>query len=418
MDELALLRDFRLEDAAADGAREHARAALHAVMTRRRLRLPRRRYTLVLAFAVAALLAAAAFAIVHEFVIGTPAPVAVQKEVGMHIAVAGAGGSIPFPGYPYKASGPTLIAAAAQTSLGRAYLLLTPIRGGGQCQFLWYAYQRSSKGQPMTGGYCGFGKQLHAHGFGYGYDLNGGLNGHPLDLIEGFAPGAVRVRIGDRFFKTPFGWFIAEYRGPELLTAYGAHGGVVAHLRLKSPAEKSASSQPTRPTVPIAPTGRPHVFVSTRMGWVQGQIRVTPAGRTFRWLYTSKPLRVAVSPNNKGGVCIYVHVDRRGLEEPHCISALRANEVKAYPSTVGWVRSRHGPSWVEGEAVLGAAGANISHVQVRFSDGRSAPAPLREGAIFYLIPRPNYAAGHRPVELVGRDASGHNVARKRLPFAG
>ena len=28
MDELALLRDFRLEDAAPDGAREHARAAL------------------------------------------------------------------------------------------------------------------------------------------------------------------------------------------------------------------------------------------------------------------------------------------------------------------------------------------------------------------------------------------------------
>ena len=32
MDELALLKDFRLEDAAVDGAREHARAALRRAM--------------------------------------------------------------------------------------------------------------------------------------------------------------------------------------------------------------------------------------------------------------------------------------------------------------------------------------------------------------------------------------------------
>src|SRR6187397_2406939 len=102
MDELALLRDFRLEDAAVDGAREHARAALQRAMARRRL-VPRRRYAVVLAFAVAGLLAAAAFAIVHEFVIGSAAPKDVQAEIGMRIALAGGREAIPFAGQgPYK----------------------------------------------------------------------------------------------------------------------------------------------------------------------------------------------------------------------------------------------------------------------------------------------------------------------------
>ena len=88
MDELALLRDFRLEDAAADGAREHARAALQRGDDAPRISLPRRRYALVLAFALAAVLAAAAYAIVHEFVIGSTAPKDVQDQIGMRIAVA------------------------------------------------------------------------------------------------------------------------------------------------------------------------------------------------------------------------------------------------------------------------------------------------------------------------------------------
>src|SRR5215208_3067557 len=71
MDELALLRDFRLEDAVVDGAREHARSALQAAMARRRRP---RRYIVGLAFAAAALLAASAYAVAHEFFFGAPAP--------------------------------------------------------------------------------------------------------------------------------------------------------------------------------------------------------------------------------------------------------------------------------------------------------------------------------------------------------
>jgi len=105
MDELALLKDFRLEDAAPDGARDHARAALRAAMTRRS-RFPRRRYAIALAFGLAAVLAAAAYAIVHQFVIGSAAPKDVQDQIGIRIAIAGSAAIARAASVPVAASVP------------------------------------------------------------------------------------------------------------------------------------------------------------------------------------------------------------------------------------------------------------------------------------------------------------------------
>jgi hypothetical protein len=407
MDELALLRDFRLEDAAADGAREHARAALRAAMTRRS-RFPRRRYAIALAFGLAAVLAAAAYAIVHQFVVGSAAPKDVQDQIGMRIAVAGSA-AIPFAGQgPYKLAGPALIAAAAETPTG-------PV----DCQSLWYANRRQPDGGPSTSMSCGFGKRSHPRTFSYGYEYDGSPP-HPYHLLEGYAPGATRIRIGDRFFKTPFGWFVAQYRGPALLTAYGAHGGVVARVHLQTPTEKAIASSPppsTKPAVPLEPVGPRHVFVSMPMGWVQTHVRVTPAGRTFKWVHASHRVHVSATRTNRGGACIYVDVDPRALSDSRCFVA-KAGEIEAFPTPVGWTMSRHGPSWAEGEAVIGATGRNISRVDVRFTDGRTASAHVYERAFFYLVPRANYAPGHRPAQLVGRDAHGRVVRRVPLPYGG
>ena len=70
------MKDFRLEDTAASGAREHARAALRVAVARQRRR--RRRGFLLLAFVGAAILAGAAYAVVHELTVGSPAPPEVQ----------------------------------------------------------------------------------------------------------------------------------------------------------------------------------------------------------------------------------------------------------------------------------------------------------------------------------------------------
>ena len=147
------------------------------------------------------------------------------------------------------------------------------------------------------------------------------------------------------------------------------------------------------------------MIISTHTNWVQTDIHVTPAGRSFKWLNTYKAIQVSVAPASGGGICIYVHVGPgTGDDGPGCsFRRPRANGLEVLPVLVGF-------------GVLGGAGANIARAEVRFSDGRSATAPLRDGVIFYVVQRRNYAAGHRPVELVGRDSSGHVVARKRLPF--
>jgi hypothetical protein len=415
MDELALLRDFRLEDAVGDGAREHARATLRAAMTRRS-RFPRRRYAVALAFAAAAVLAATAYAIVHQFVIGSTPPKSVQDQIGMRVAVATLGHAIPLKGSgPFKPAGPPVIGAAAQTPEGRVFMVMLNARDGGGCQILWWADKHGPRGEPITSGSCGFGKPVHARTFGYAYEYDGAL-AHPYYLLQGYAPGAVRVRIGKRFFKTPFGWFVAVYRGPEVLTAWGAHGRVVARVRLHTPAEQSAISKSPPTTKPAAqpePGVQRHVFVSRPVGWAQVNVHVTPAGRRFTWIKTRHEVQVSMRPSTTHGVCIYVDADPGRLLDPICLSTAR-NEIHAIPGGVGWTMSRHRASWAEAESIVGAAGKNVARVDVRFSDGRTAPAQLYKGAIFYLIPRANYAPGHRPAELVGRDAHGRIVARMRL----
>ena len=144
MDELALLKNFRLEDAATDGAREHARAALEDAMNRRRLP---RRSAIALAFVAAALLSAGAYAIVHEFVVGAAAPKDVNAQLEFDVGHFFDYELIPWRGHPRKTAGPTRVAAAAPTPQGSVYLLLTPLQGGGECLFI---YTGREDGPPTT----------------------------------------------------------------------------------------------------------------------------------------------------------------------------------------------------------------------------------------------------------------------------
>jgi hypothetical protein len=412
MDELALLKDFRLEDASADGAREHARAALQAAMTRRRL--PRRRYAIVVAFAVAALLAAAAYAIVHEFIIGAPAPKDVNAQVAQRIGAFVASELIPLRGQPLERGGRTRIGAAAQTSHGRVYLLLTPLQGGGVCETLWFERDRTPEGHPALEltSTCFYGKKRPP-----GLVYAPAPNRHAVPLIFGHAPGAVRVRIGQRLFQTPFGWFVAPLRGPEVLTAYGVSGGVVAQrtVRPSGPSVSRPKAKPNRAAGPNWPVGPRRVLISTYTGWTQAVLRITNGKKSFEWRDTHQRLYVAVAPATNGGRCLYVYVGRYQLDpSPGCgFPRPRANEIQIVPIPVGWAANRQFMSIL---VLLGQAGANIARTDVRFSDGRSARARLRRGVVFYQVRRLEYRAGHRPVEVVARDANGHVLARKHLPF--
>jgi hypothetical protein len=225
MDELALLKDFRLEDASNDGAREHARAALQAAMTRRRL--PRRRYALVLAFVLAAVLAAAAYAIVHEFVIGSPAPKDVSQEVAYIV-----GRTIPksvVQGHVrQELAGKPRVAALAQTEWGPMYLIVAPLLGGGGCRFrLLPSNQSHGVVAELLAGGAECTTPAHPPTLSSSVTTVSTAGRPTLQLVEGYAPRAVRVRIGHIDYATPLGWFLAEYHGPEQLIAYDSRGRIV-----------------------------------------------------------------------------------------------------------------------------------------------------------------------------------------------
>ena len=118
---------------------------------------------------------------------------------------------------------------------------------------------------------------------------------------------------------------------------------------------------------------------------------------------------------HRGGACIYVDIDPGRFPTRACFVA-KPNEIEAMPTgRLDDVAPR--PSWAEGEAINGVAGKNISRVDVRFSDGRTAPA-TSTSARSSTCPAAELPPGHRPAELVGRDARGRVVGRARLPYGG
>ena len=50
-----------------------------------------------------------------------------------------------------------------------------------------------------------------------------------VSLLEGYAPGAARVRIGGGIHDTPLGWFVAEFEHAVPITAYDSSGRVIGH---------------------------------------------------------------------------------------------------------------------------------------------------------------------------------------------
>ena len=158
---------------------------------------------------------------------------------------------------------------------------------------------------------AGSASSSHARTFGYALRIRRRLAGPSVHLIEGYAPGAVRMRIGNRFYKTPYGWFIAVYRGHELLTAYGVHGGIVARVRLRRRSEERAraSAGETRRAGRADQARSCRHLDAHRLG--QDRHPVTPTGRTFRWIHTTSPVQVSVDAEQQGRS---LHLRPRRLE--------------------------------------------------------------------------------------------------------
>ena len=281
MDELALLKDFRLEDAAPDGAREHARAALRATMTPSKP-LPPPPLRDRARFGPRGGSRRAAYAIVHRFVVGRCRRRACNIKSGSTRR------------RPLRRRSRSRARARtgppARRSSVRPPRLRGPCNGrrkcreGGDCQSAWYAGKHRPHGGPITSVYCGFGKSVtRARSPTLRYE---GLPRESVLPARRAMHPAHRVRIGNRVFKTPFGWFVAMYKGPRssLRGAPTAASSPACSSRRRR--EERLPPRRRRPSPRAPRAGRPHTPSSHADGLGSDRRPLTPAGRTFKWVHT------------------------------------------------------------------------------------------------------------------------------------
>ena len=377
MDELALLKQFRVEDAAVHGAREHARGVLAAAMARHRLR---RRYAIALAFAGAAVLAGAAYGIVRELIVGEPAP----EEVTQQLARFGQEADL----IPYKRpDAPETrnlrVAAVLESSAGRAYLFGAP---EGNCAWTWIEGDLGYQGRLNLGGVCGTGEETF---WAFGRQR---FRDRDVRLLSGRAgPGVARVavRIGEATVNVPLAgrWFFAEFaKDPTALLTYGAAGRLVREYEVDL--HRPAGAQPV-----------PQLH---QVGKAREVLRINARGGT-------EVIVLEVARASDGGNCMIVRSDTTPTNRGCAVPTPEPREIAVAPMQFGGA-----PTGVQ--LLVGPVGAEIATLTVGFEDGRMEEMPIEDGWVLYEVARRDYAVGRRPVELVGRDSSGKEIASKRLPW--
>lgn len=379
MDELALLREFRIEDAAADGAREHARRALAAARARDRMR---RRYVLALAFLGAAVVAGAAYAIVRELVAGDPAPAEVKQQLARFGQEADL---IPYPRPDAPETENLQVVAVLESSAGRAYLFGTP---DGLCAHTWIEGDRGYQGRLNMSGVCGSGfETFWAFRRMTFRDREGGLlQGR---ASEGVA--RVAVRFGARELTVPLSdrWFFAEFaRDPAALITYDANGRVIREFEIRLQGRPSGRPAP-----------RPH-----QVGQARELFQIAARGG-------KEVVTLEVARASDGGNCMIVRSDAKPTNRGCSVPAPK-------PREIGVVAMQFGGASPTGiQLLVGPVGSDVARLRVTYQDGREDNVPLKEGWALYEVVRADYAEGRRPAELIALDEQGDIVARQRLPWA-
>jgi hypothetical protein len=389
MDELALLKDFRLEDASPDGAREHARAALHAAAARKQR--PSRRTLVLLGFVGAALLAGTAYAVVHELTVGDPAPEEVREQPARfgHSAEL-----IPVPHPDDPQLDQARVAAVLDSSAGTVYLFASP-NASGLCASTWIEGDRGYQGRLNMPSVCGDRDQSF-YAFGNrdaGISAGHDFGKNPLTLFWGRAgDGVVRValRFGSRTVTVPLTgrWFIAEFPSdPDEFFSYDAGGRVLEQQKFLRP---TGHEQPVKP---------PHRVTE------EHQVARIPARSG------SEEVTLLVARASDGGLCQIVRSDRTRTNQTCSVA-------RPGPRKTAVAGMNFGGGAPDGILLLvGPVGSDIAKLELRYQDGRVANIPLSEGWALYEVETADYVKGRRPEALIGRDTSGREVASERMPWA-
>jgi hypothetical protein len=389
MDELALLKEFRLEDTSPNGAREDARAALRAAAERQRR--SRRRVFVVLAFVAAAILAGAAYGVVHELVVGDPAPEEVREQPARfgHSAEL-----IPVPHPDDPRLDQARVAAVLDSSAGTVYLFASS-NAHGLCASTWLEGDRGYQGRLNLPGGCGNNPDESFYGFGnhdYGISAGHDFGKHPLRLFWGRAGnGVVRIalRFGSRVVGVPMTgrWFLAEFpTQPDEFLSYDARGRVLERQRFDWSMGHGPVAKP------------PH-----QMTQAHEVARIGARGG-------AEEVRLLVARASDGGYCQIVRSDRTPTNRTCSVALPKAREIGVAGMNFGGA-----PGGIL--LLVGPVGADIAKLELRYQNGRVATIPLSDGWALYEVESADYAEGRRPEILIGRDVSGREIASQRLPWA-
>ena len=385
MDELALLKDFRRQDASADGAREHARAAVRAAAARHRRR--RRRGFVLLALAGAAVLAGAAYGIVRGLIVGSPAPPEVREQPA-RFGHSSELIPVPHPDDPRLAE--ARVAAVLESSVGTVYLFSSR-NADGLCASTWIEGNRGYQGRLNIASACGPAAESF---FAFGSDE---FRGKTTRLFYGHAgPGVVRVslRFGDKTVDVPLTgrYFLAEFPGPanqfpDEFLSYGADGKLLEQHAFSGLLRAGGRPQP-RPH----PISQPHevAAIDARGG--------------------AEHVTLLVARASDGNDCVTVRSDRTPTNSGCWMTPPKPREIGVSAMNFGGA-----PGGIL--LLLGQVGSKIARLELRYQDGRLVTVPLHDRWALYEVVPADYAEGRRPQKLVGRDSTGREIASQRLPWA-
>jgi hypothetical protein len=384
MDEIALLKEFRLQDAQSSSARDHARDAVRAVAGRERR--ARRRLLFAVAVVGAAFLSGAGYG-VHELVVGSPAP----KEVREQPALFGHSAElipVPHPDQPQLQA--ARVAVVLDSTVGTVYLF-SSTDAQGLCASTWIKGDRGYQGRLNISSVCGSATQSF---YAWGGEE---FRGKSVPMFSGRAgDGVARIelRFGKRTIRVPLTgrWFLAEFPGkpasttPDEFLAYNQQGRLIEHHSF----------------LPFSVLGRhpakqPHQI--TRAHQI-AQIFVRNG---------SEQIKLLVARASNGGYCMIVRSNRTasnggcGMPFPH-------------PRQIGVAAMNYGGAPGGTLLLVGPVGLKITTLQLRYEDGRTVTVPLHQHWALYAIKPIDYTKGRRPKSLIGKDTTGQRIATMRLPW--
>jgi hypothetical protein len=380
MDELALLKSFRIDDASPNGAREHAQGALREAIARARMR---RRLTLAAAFVGAAILAGAAYGVAHKLIVGQRAPKEVREQPARF---AHAAELIPVPHPNDPRLDVARVAAVLDSSVGTVDLFGSP-NARGLCASTWVEGDRGYQGRLNMTSACGSRDQSF---WAVGSER---FRGQPVVLFFGHVgPRVARIglRLDSEAMTVPLigRWFLAELpRFPhrfEFLT-YDRSGRKLE--------DNKFSPHFGRP--------RPSARLPHQVTRAREVTRIRARGGEQITLFTARA--------SDGGRCQIVRSDRRPSNRTCSVAIPHRREIGVNGMNFGGA-----PGGVL--LLIGPVGSDIATLELRYENGRVRNIPLTDGWALSEIARADYRKGRRPEVLVGRDAAGKIIATKGFPW--